>query len=84
MALEMEDITPAKDGGVLKKVIKQGVGQIVPDKAIVRGTYIICIVTMQFCMYIYKYYICVCVCVYVTCVLIYVYIRMFVCVCGVT
>ena len=62
MALEMEDITPAKDGGVLKKVIKQGVGQIVPDKAIVRGTYIICIVTMQFCMYMYKYYICVCVC----------------------
>ena len=37
MALEMEDITPAKDGGVLKKLIKQGTGQIVPDKAIVRG-----------------------------------------------
>ena len=33
----MEDITPAKDRGVLKKVIKQGTGQIVPDKAIVRG-----------------------------------------------
>ena len=40
MALEMEDITPAKDGGVLKKVIKQGTGNIVPDKAIVRGMYV--------------------------------------------
>lgn len=37
MALEMEDITPAKDGGVLKKMLKQGTGSIVPDKAIVRG-----------------------------------------------
>ena len=40
MALEMEDITPAKDGGVLKKIIKEGTGQIVPEKAIVRGTYV--------------------------------------------
>ena len=40
MALEMEDITPAKDGGVLKKVIKQGTGNIVPDKAIVRGMHV--------------------------------------------
>ena len=37
MAVEMEDITSAQDGGVLKKVLKQGTGNIVPDKAIVRG-----------------------------------------------
>ena len=37
MALEMEDVTPAKDGGVLKKVVIQDTGQVVPDKAIVRG-----------------------------------------------
>jgi len=37
MAVEMEDITAAKDGGVLKKVLKQGTGNIVPSKAIVRG-----------------------------------------------
>ena len=53
MALEMEDITPAKDGGVLKKVIKQGVGQIVPDKAIVRGTYIICIRSNDAILYVH-------------------------------
>ena len=37
IAVEMEDITAAKDGGVMKKVLKQGTGNVVPDKAIVRG-----------------------------------------------
>ena len=37
MVLKMHDVTPTKDGGVLKKIIKQGTGQIIPDNAIVRG-----------------------------------------------
>jgi len=41
MAIEMEDITPAKDGGVLKKILREGTGPIVPDKAIVRGTHVV-------------------------------------------
>ncbi|XP_065893278.1 inactive peptidyl-prolyl cis-trans isomerase FKBP6-like isoform X2 [Dysidea avara] len=39
IAVEMEDITAAKDGGVMKKVLKQGTGNVVPDKAIVRVHY---------------------------------------------
>ena len=39
MALEMQDITPAKDGGVLKKILKRGIGQIVPDGAMVKVHY---------------------------------------------
>lgn len=37
MALETEDITPAKDGGVLKKVLKQGTGQTIPRWSYSKG-----------------------------------------------
>ncbi len=37
MAINMEDITSTKDGGVLKKIMKHGTGNIIPDGALVRG-----------------------------------------------
>ena len=36
----MEDITPTKDGGVLKKVLVPGVGNLVPNKATVKGMFV--------------------------------------------
>ncbi|XP_065054939.1 inactive peptidyl-prolyl cis-trans isomerase FKBP6-like [Rhopilema esculentum] len=39
MAVGMEDITPTKDGGVLKKVLVPGVGNLVPNKATVKVHY---------------------------------------------
>lgn len=38
-ALTMEDITEEKDGGVMKKVLQQGQGQVVPKNALVRIHY---------------------------------------------
>ncbi len=35
----MEDISPSNDGGVLKKVLKAGTGNIVPVGAVARGMF---------------------------------------------
>lgn len=40
MADGMEDITPTGDGGVLKKILKNGVGSIVPQGAALKGLFL--------------------------------------------
>ena len=40
MALDMQDVSPAKDKGVLKKILTHGTGAIVPQGALVRGNLI--------------------------------------------
>ena len=39
MAKKMEDICPFKDGGVMKKILKQGSGPVVPVDSVVRVHY---------------------------------------------
>ena len=39
MAKKMEDICPDKDGGILKKILRQGSGPVVPLESVVRVHY---------------------------------------------
>ena len=39
MAKKMEDICPFKDGGVMKKILKEGSGPIVPVESVARVHY---------------------------------------------
>ena len=37
MAEDMDDITPTGDGGILKKILVSGIGNVVPSGALIQG-----------------------------------------------